>query len=192
MINHNSRQLDQYDVGLLFAAMVKVNESELAEEADRSLVQIGYDEGLARATCAANFAAVHHQEEGENSDGVWWFEIFEQDSEGSLAHQLFLMEVTEKEHPAQWARTIREMVLEWLYLHQGLRLFAINNEAGETLFCVQCEDELDIDACIPEGLEDKFETGQCYIGIAATFEDYTVYMLPEQAAEVTARFVKGE
>jgi len=119
MIYENSRSLDMNDVAVLFSAMVQVNQSPLADSSDRSLVSIGYGEGLARCKKAAQLVARHHSDEGDDWDGVWWFEIFESPREGCLAHKLFMLDLTEEDDGAKWGAAIREIVLSWLALHQG-------------------------------------------------------------------------
>lgn len=119
MISDNTRELDKDDVAVLFSAMVAVNTSELAELADRSLVGIGYGEALARCERAARIVAEEHREEGDDWDGVWWFEIFESAREGCLAHRLFMLDAPEEMGGGAWGAAIREIVLAWLALHQG-------------------------------------------------------------------------
>lgn len=127
MIYENSRSLDQGDVAVLYSAMVAVNVSKLAKRADRSLVGIGYAEGLARCKKAAQLVAKHHRDQGDNWDGVWWFEIFESARKDCLAHKLFMLDVTEEDCMA-WASAIRAIVLEWLALHQDWANWSDNHE----------------------------------------------------------------
>jgi hypothetical protein len=191
MINtKNARDLDMYDVGVLFAAMVGVNSSELAEEADRSLVQIGYDEGLARCTFAVQVVAENHRDEGDNRDGCMWLESYDDEHEGGLAHQLFMLDVNKEENAELFHEVVKGVALEWLHEVQGLTLFAVNDLAGETLFCVQAETTQEAFDCIPVALEDKFEVGNVYTSIAETYEDYTVYRMPEHQADTFAVLIK--
>lgn len=76
MIRFDCRKTDQYDVAVLFAAMVRA-EDKVGELYDTSLVQIGYDEALLRCRIAAAVIARDHVEQGDEWDNCWWLEVLE-------------------------------------------------------------------------------------------------------------------
>ncbi|MDX9668728.1 hypothetical protein [Pseudomonas sp. P8_250] len=113
MIRKNTGLLDIEDAAVLFAAMTEIVEIH-EEELDRTLVTIGYGEGLARCMKAAEYVAKYHTPEGDNWDGVEWFERLEATDVDSLAYQLFVHEAClEEERRENWEAGIRGIVLAW-------------------------------------------------------------------------------
>lgn len=112
MIRDNVRTTEQYDIAVLFAAMVKI---DLSNRDGVALVQIGYDEALLRCRIAAAVIARDHWAQGDCWDGVWWFEVLQ---EGPLAEQLFLM--PEPENDAARIAAITTLVHELLTVQQGM------------------------------------------------------------------------
>ena len=91
MINSNDRTKDSEDVGVLFHALIRyvgANEDRL----DVSVTCAGYGKLLELASSAATEIALHHRDEGDNWDGVIWFERLESIGEDSLAKSLFFLE----------------------------------------------------------------------------------------------------
>lgn len=114
MINTNTTQLDREDAAVLFAAMVQVVEHH-GEDLDRSLVAVGYGEGLARCIAAAGFVAQFHTPKGGDWDGCVWFERLEEHDPESLAYLLFNLDISEEDDDRdEWFAAIRETVVVWL------------------------------------------------------------------------------
>jgi hypothetical protein len=91
MIGIDQRTLDQEDVAVLFYAMCLYGNAN-EETTDTSLVCKGFAEMMNRASLAAGMIAHLHADEGDDWDGVVWFERFEDQSADSLAGMLFMLE----------------------------------------------------------------------------------------------------
>ena len=115
MININSRQIDAEDAAALFAAVVEFVRNDEEECAyDVSIVRAGgYAATFARCIKAAAIVAAAHVEEGDEWDGVVWFELLEKTDADSLACKLITMpediEGTDEENDY-----IRTVTLAWL------------------------------------------------------------------------------
>lgn len=105
MILTNERSKDNEDVGVLFHALIRYVEFN-AEKLDRSLVSVGYGNLLDLANTAAESLAQHCSDEGEDWDGVVWFERLEDTSNEGLAASL-LNRMTDTTTVVQkWLRTL--------------------------------------------------------------------------------------
>lgn len=116
MIYQYSKELDRGDVAVLFAAMAQVAEVHV-DTLDRSLVTIGYDEGLNRCEYAAKVLAELQGDDVQDDDwdGCVWFEVLQSYSPKSLAYRLFILELIQEDgNAAEWAATVRAVVQAWL------------------------------------------------------------------------------
>jgi len=88
MILENDRSKDAEDVGVLLHAIFSYAEAN-EERLDRSLVAVGYAKLLKLAESAAEKVASLHDDEGDDWDGVVWYERLADLGEDSLAAGLF-------------------------------------------------------------------------------------------------------
>ena len=112
MITKNSTRLDKEDAAVLFLAMCKFGEenNEGGLQLDRSLVSVGFAEMMQRAELAARVVAQQHTEEGDDWDGVVWFELLERTDVESLAAKLFQHDGEAKKSQG----VIIDIALDWL------------------------------------------------------------------------------
>jgi quinol monooxygenase YgiN len=117
MIYQCSKELDREDVAVLFAAMVQVAEVH-GETLDRSLVTIGYGEGLQRCEYAAKVLAELQGDDVQDDDwdGCVWFEMLESYEPKSLAYRLFTLEETweDRDAGAAWFAAVNGVVQAWI------------------------------------------------------------------------------
>lgn len=119
MITHNTRQIDNEDAAVLFAAAVKFDQTndDRAEMFDCSIGRVGYANMFERCRLAAQIIATLHAAEGENWDGVVWFELLEAFDEDSLGARL-LHKLDESELDADGVRAV---TINWLENLEGGR-----------------------------------------------------------------------
>jgi len=103
MILNNERSTDAEDVGVLLHAIFNYAQAN-EERLDRSLVAVGYATLLGLAQSAAEEVASMHSQEGDDWDGVAWFERLSDTGEGSLAAALFINDDPD----------VEEIVSKWL------------------------------------------------------------------------------
>ena len=117
MILHNVRQLDAEDAAVLFAAVVKFDQAN--EEADSpfdvSIARVGYADMLERCRLAAMIIATLHVDEGDDWDGVVWFELLEAFDEDSLGARL-LHKLDESDLDEDGVRAV---TINWLENMEG-------------------------------------------------------------------------
>lgn len=101
MILTNDRCKDLEDVGVLFHAILRYGEAN-EEQLDRSIASVGYAVLLNNAELAATTIAAHHEAEGEDWDGVVWYERLADTGSGSLAEALYSDEVNVLSTVADW------------------------------------------------------------------------------------------
>lgn len=103
MISTQHRFKDSEDVGVLFHALIRYAQENEARR-DQSVVALGYGRLLDFAERAATEIAEQHAYEGDDWDGVVWFERLEDIGVGSLAEALCVLDY-EPDVPAvvrQW------------------------------------------------------------------------------------------
>lgn len=119
MINKNTRQIDKEDAAVLFAAVVKFDQAndESDNPHDVSIARVGYADMFERCRLAAQIIATCHVDEGDDWDGVVWFELLEAFDEESLGARL-LHKLDESELDADGVRAV---TLNWLENLEGDR-----------------------------------------------------------------------
>lgn len=123
MISQNEFTTDAEDVAVLFYAICRYAEATKADTGV-TLHSVGYAECLNRATSAASYVAASHRDEGDEWDGVVWYERISSTGPDSLAAQLFTMRQPYALRPETTftQSNLRVAVLAWLADHQGVNV----------------------------------------------------------------------
>lgn len=89
--------------------------------------------------------------------------------------------------PGEYYPLREELIRRGYSVMRELSQFSISDpETCETLLCVECVTWEEADALIPADLRHGLTFGECHLGFMETHQTYTVYKLPEQAAEAIA------
>lgn len=119
MINYNTRQIDNEDAAVLFAAVVKFAESidVAGSPFDVSIARVGYADMFERCRLAAQLIATLHVDEGDDWDGGVWFALLEAFDEDSLGARL-LHKLDESDLDVDGVRAV---TINWLESIEGDR-----------------------------------------------------------------------